>query len=320
MTTSKTLYASVTGVTNPIRIDVNEGYKSASSYCEVECLSTTLSLGDAVNVDIGYTGDNGRVFTGYVKEISKPRPEGTTILTCFDEYVRAQDYLLVSDDPATPFSRTNIDATDLVEDLLNEAGITSYNGTTSNFIFTNPTFNLVKIADAVTQVANVIAWNIWADETGTVHFADRPFYVTGSDSPDHTFVTGDSGQLLTVENTTSEDDLRNKVVVFGDKQIEATASAVSPYLPTDFYKTAVIASPLITSESQAQDSADFNLDLYNRLTKQATVEVIGDYSIHRNQIATVTETETGISGDWFIYNAAHAWGIDGYTVRLTLRQ
>ena len=316
---AKFLYADITGVTTPLSVDVIEGYKSFSRSCNITCVSTTLALGDAISVDLGYDDSHGVIFTGYVKKISKAAPDNTITLTCFDELIKASDYFMVSDDPTEPFTRANIDAADLVGDLLAEADITNYTPVTTTFSFTEPEFNLLSVADAIGQIAGVIAYHIWADETGEIFFADRRPYIMGGDTPEWTFTTGSSGNIITNDYSRSDDDLRNRVVVYGNDPIAAEASTPSPYLPSGFFRTAVIATPLITEQSMADDSATFNLELYNRLTRIVSCEALGDYRVHVNDIVTITEAHTGVSGDWFIYSMSHSWSDTGYTMRMVLR-
>lgn len=315
----KSLYASISGITGPINIDLIEGYKSFSRTCTIECDTTSLSIGDPIVVDMGYSDNHDVVFTGVVKKINKVRPNNTTSLTCFDELVKSTDYFMVSEDPEAPFTRTNIDAKDLVADLLEEAGITAFSADPVNFIFTEPSFNLVSVADAINQINGIIAYHIWCDSDGVIHYADRRPYVMGGDTPSFTFTTGSSGNIISNEYTRSEENLRNKVAVYGMEDIYAEASAVSPYLPAGFYKTAVVASPLITSQEQAQLAANYNLELYNRLDRIVSTEALGNPSLHVNDIITVTESHTGVSGDWFVYSVSHAWGESGYTMRMVLR-
>jgi hypothetical protein len=317
--TSKDLYSSIAGVTNLISVDIVEGYKTFSRTCNIVCDSTTLGLGDSVTVDLGYSDSHGTIFTGVVKKIDKTAPDGTTTLLCFDELVKASDYFMVADNPQIPFSRANIDATDLVRDLLAQASITSFSASATTFVFTAPQFNLVSVADAINQVAGIIAYHVWADESGTIHFADRRPYVMGSDSPAFTFTTGSSGNIITDDYSISTDDLRNKVVVYGLDPIVATASIASSYLPVGFYQTAVIASPLITAQAMAQSSADFNLALYNRLTTSVSCEALGNYQLHVNSIVTVTESHTGVTGNWFVYSVSHSFSESGYTMRMVLK-
>lgn len=313
------LYASISGVTGILNIDLIEGYKSFSKTCNIECVSTTLALGDSISVDMGYADNHDVVFTGIVKKINNSRPNNTIKITCFDNLIKTNDYFMVSIDPEVPFSRTNIDARDLVEDLLNEASIVSFVSDPVNFIFTEPSFNLVSVADAINQINGIIAWHIWCDEDGIIHYADRRPYVMAGDSPTFTFTTGSSGNIITNEYNRSEENLRNKVVVYGAEDIYAESSAVSPYLPVGFYKTAVVASPLITDQTQADLAASYNLELYNRLDRIVSCEALGDPQLHVNAIVTITETHTGVSGDWFVYNVSHSFGEGGYTMRMVLK-
>lgn len=316
---AKDLYASITGVDTPISIDIVEGFKNISTSCEITCVSTTLGLGDDISIDMGYVGDHGVIFTGIVKKINKAAPDNSIKLSCFDTLVKASDYFMASEDPNEPFSRTNIDAADLVGDLLALASITNYTPVTTNFTFTEPEFNLVSVADAIGQINAILAYHIWSDENGQIFFQDRRPYVMVGDTPILTFITGNSGSIITNEYTRSDDDLRNKVVVYGQDPILASAQTSSPYLPVGFYKTAVIASPLITTQSMAQDSADFNLELYNRLTRTVSCEALGDYRLHARDIVTITEAHTGVSGDWFVYSLSHSFNDGGYTMRMVLK-
>lgn len=317
--TIKNLYASISGVTGILSIDITESFKSLSRSCTIKCTSHTLGLGDDIVVDMGYADSHAIIFTGIVKKISQESPDNSITLTCFDVLVKATDFFMASDYPQAPFSRSNIDAAMLVGDLLGVASIAVYTPIATSFIFGDVEFNLLTVADAINQINGILAYHIWADETGEVFFADRRPYVMGGDTPTHTFTTGASGNIITNSYSRSDDDLRNKVVVYGQDPIVAIESAVSPYLPTDFYKTAVIASPLITSQTMANNSSTFNLELYNRLTRNVSCEALGDPSLHVNAIVTVTETNTGVSGNWFLYNLTHSWGADGYTMRMTLR-
>ncbi|MFA5572510.1 MAG: hypothetical protein WDA42_05340 [Candidatus Bathyarchaeia archaeon] len=317
---AKDLYASITGTTNIVGVDVTESFTDISTACNIQCTATDLNIGDDVSVDLGYSDDHGVIFTGIVKQKNREATSGIITLECYSTLVRATDFFIAAEDPENPFKRTNIDATELVEDLLSLAGITNFSGTLSNFIFTEPTFNLVSVADAISQINSVIAWRVWDDAAGVVHFEDRRPYVMDGETPSHTYTTGNDGNLLTLGYERSESELRNKVVVYGLDPIVATASAASPYLPAGFYKAAVVASPLIDSQEQAQLSANYNLNLYNRLTTNVDAETLGDYSLHVNDIVSVTESHTGVTGNWLVYKVSHAWGEDGYTTRMVLKQ
>jgi hypothetical protein len=217
-----------------------------------------------------------------------------------------------------PWSRSNISAENLVGDLLGEAGITTYSGDTSNFTFgvSNPVeFQIISSWDAIEQICNIIAWRCYA-KNGTAYFQNLQPEPSGS--PVKNLRTGNIGHIEHIDYDTSTDDLRNRVVVFGRDGIYAEDSAVSPYLPSGFYKTAIVSSELIDSQSMADDAASYNLALYNRLTESCRVDILGDYSLRARDTINISESFTTVSGDWFIYSCTHRMDEDGYTTSLQL--
>jgi hypothetical protein len=131
---------------------------------------------------------------------------------------------------------------------------------------------------------------------------------------------GNSGDLTVTDYQYNTDNLRNKVIVFGLKPIYAEASAASPYLPADFYKTAVVSSELIDTQGMADDSANYNLDLYNKLTENLNLEAEGDYRVRVRDTVSVTEPFIpDAEGDWFVFALSHRLAeSSGYTMSMTL--
>ena len=126
--------------------------------------------------------------------------------------------------------------------------------------------------------------------------------------------------IVRIGHRRSDRDLRNRVVVYGTDGIYASAEEESPYLPAGFRKTVVVASPWIDDQGMAQAACDYNLDKLNRLTEEITIEVVGNPDLHARKVVTVSESHTGISGDWYIYTCEHRWGEGGYTTNLELRK
>jgi hypothetical protein len=89
-------------------------------------------------------------------------------------------------------------------------------------------------------------------------------------------------------------------------------------LPSGFYKTAIVSSEMIDSQDMAQDSADYNLALYNRLTETVRLDIEGNPSIRARDTITVSESFTGVSGNWFVFSATHRLDENGYTTTLHL--
>lgn len=304
-----------------MQVTIKESYTQPSALAEIICGTCTLSIGDSMTIDMGYTDNHVVMLIGTVKSIIMERPERIYRVAVYDALVKASDYFLASDDPTAPFSRENIQAETLVQDLLAEAGLTSVSLDSPGFTFglTGPVeFNLETVWDAVRQIAEIVGYHVYAQTDGTIRFTSRPPYITGGDVSEHTFSTGPTGDLKTVYYERSTVDLRNRVVVYGKDPFKATASDTSPYLPADFYQSAVIAHEMIDTQQGCDDSAALNLIMLNRLTESFRLVGLGDPTIRIRDIVTVSETFTGVSGLWFVYETSHRLDKTGYSMDLTL--
>ena len=308
-------------------ISVTEAYNSTMAQAIVSCRKFDGSLGDSITFDMGYSGDSGKMFTGYVRNIDVSLPTAETRVVMEDELSKATEYFMVATDPENPFTRSSIETEDLVEDILNEAQITNYVHDVPLSVTwgTQGTieFNLVTAWQAASTVVDALAWHLYADRNGQVHLVYRPPYDDG-DSYDFDWNLANE-DFLSLFHTKSTDNLRNRIVVYGKNNLSASASAVSSYLPAGFYKTGVIATQAIDNTTLAQQTADLNLAAMNRLTETITCEVEGDYSIEPRKFVRVTavDTATGlnISGsDWFIYQVAHQLDSSGYKCNVTLNK
>lgn len=317
------LYASVTNTSNIISISVSDSHVAATSSATIVAVNTSLDIGDSITVVMGYVGDHFTALTGYVKNIEYSEPERKYTIGAANVLIRAVDFFIASDDPENPFKRQNITAEDLIQDLLELSGLTSFDMESTSFTFAirNPVeVNLVGCYDYCKFLANIIAYTIYADNAGTVHLINRRPYPVGSEPADYTLTV--SGDYF-IENAyeKSDHDIRNKVIVYGSEGIHEEAHASSPYLPAGFYRTVVVAAPgVIDSSSMAQQAADYNLDLLNRLTQKVTITMVGQTGIEPRKIANVTIGDLGISGKWYIYSVTHDWSKTGYTTTLELRK
>lgn len=312
------LAATVTNTSQVTSITVSEAHNTPSTSLVINAVSTSLDMGDAVIASFGYEGDTPQIFEGWVKQIEKQVPDNTYVITCNDEMIKAVDFFIASSTPDSSYKVRNIAAEDLVENLLNMAQITDYVHDTTYFTFgitRDVEINLVSSYDMCKTIADILAYSIWCDENGQAHFADRRPYVMAGDTP-FTTVNG----IVRIGHRRSDRDLRNRVVVYGTDGIYASAEEESPYLPAGFRKTVVVASPWIDDQGMAQAACDYNLDKLNRLTEEITIEVVGNPDLHARKVVTVSESHTGISGDWYIYTCEHRWGEGGYTTNLELRK
>lgn len=317
---SKKLYGTATGVTGLLSVSVTSSHDQATAVANVKCRSTTLSIGDAITIDLGYEGDYATVFYGYVKKIIRSIPEDTYEIQAYDVLIRAKDYFIASTNPDAPFTRSQINAEDLVGDILALAQLTDYEYEATSFIYAYSVpveINLVGCYDICNQIADMLAWHIWADSSGTVYFKDRKPYMMAGDVSDGVPVVF----IGNATRTTTDEDLRNRVVVYGASGIYAEASASSPYLPAGFYKTAVLASSLVIDlQSMADTAAAYNLATWNRLKTTIQGSIEGNPEVNARSIVRVTESEWSEDRDWYVYSATHTWGKAGYKTELELRQ
>jgi hypothetical protein len=322
MATNRTLSHTITNGVKAVGIEITADYKELCRRATIETRDIQgLDIGDAIEITLGYSGDTAKLFHGNIKAVECANLPGLYTLQCLDDLWRAREYWFVPDDLDNPWSRSNIAAETLVEDILAECGITDYSADyTPGFTFAtgevDVELKLVAAADPLNWINEITGGHIYCDNTGTIHYTDiEPIPGT----PSATLTTGNAGQLIFTDYTKSDDNLRNKVVVFGAPGISATRSAVSPYLPANFYKTAIISHGMIDTEWMAQKCAEINLDTLNRLTEGVVVECEGDPDIDVRDTVTVTESFTGVAGNWFVFAATHIFR-EAYTLRLTLKK
>lgn len=317
------LSGSVTDCTQIKSIEFREGLSQATATCEVVCADTDLSIGDLVTVVI----QGETVMTdGVVRQIVQRVPQYDYVVSIQDKLCLAVDYFIVPDNPASPYLATNIKAEDLVEDMLEAAGLTlADKGTT---IFTYGTaepvpIKLVSAWNMIETIGRVTGFTTYADAAGDIHFVERKTYVTASDTVSiHSFTTGSGGDILDIEYERSTKNLINRVVVYGgvSNEISYTAQASSPYLPAGFYKSMVVAHPLIDNLPAATATADVNLEMFNRLTETVSLKSTG-YPEHRaRQIVDITESFTGLTSStlWLIFDVRHTLSAGGLESNYTL--
>lgn len=304
-------------------VSYSDSHVAPTSNVVIVAVTTSLDIGDSITVHIGYSGDNFKVLTGYVKNIEYSEPERKYTITAANVLIRAVDFFIASSDPENPFSRQNISAEDLIQDLLELSGLTSFDMENTSFTFAinNPVeVNLTGCYDYCKFLANIIAYTLYADNDGVVHLINRRPYPVGAEPADYTIDSTD-GDIIQNTYEYSDHDLRNKVIVYGSAGIHAEESEPSPYLPPNFYRTVVVAAPgVIDSQSMAQQAAEYNLELLNRLTQKVTITLAGRTGIVPRTIADVDLPGIGVTGKWYVYSVAHDWSKAGYTTTVELRK
>jgi hypothetical protein len=261
---------------------------------------------------------------GTVKSVVRRRPEGIYEFMAEDILQRAVEYWFAPDDIDAGYTWSNIDHLSLTRALLSYASITAADiiddwtpYPTFQFAIGPEPFKVTIAAvwDVINQINQITGMHVYADADNKVHLTriwDEP------GTPTKTFGTGNSGTMKTVEYYRSDENLRNRVSVYGWNGCHGVAQAVSPYVPAGFFKTAIISYDAIVDAAMAQETADINLARLNKLTESAIVEVIGDTSISCRQTATVVDSKSNLSGNWFIMQCEHRVdNTSGYTVRMS---
>lgn len=315
------LSASVTGTSGLQSISVTDSHVAPTSTAIIVAENTTLSIGDSITIYLGYIGDTFRAFTGYVKQLEVKEPETYYTITAANVLIRAVDYFIASSTPDNPYKWSNITAEHLVEEIIGLSGLTSFASDSSSFTFAvhNPVeVNLTPAYDYARFLGDIIAFNLYADNDGTVQFRNRRPYPVGGDSSVYTITNSNT---VEVAYERSDRDIRNKVIVYGSGNIHAESHASSPYLPSGYYRTVVVAAPgVIDTQSMASQAASYNLALLNRLTQRLNITILGKTDLFARQCVTVDLPEVGISSQkWYIYSIEHNWSNSGYVTNLELR-
>lgn len=315
------LYATATGLSNILSVQLVDSHVAQVANATIIAETSNVSIGDSITIALGYESSYNTLFTGYVKAVERKEPTRLYTISASNVLIRAMDYFIVASDPENTFTRQNIQAETLVGDILALAGITNYTSETTSFTFAIHTpleVNITAAYDYAKFISSLLAWNLYGDKNGLVHFVDRKPYVMPGDSSLGTI--GDA-TLTEISYMVSEKDLRNRIVVYGAGDIKAEAKASSPYLPSGFYKSVLVAAPdVIDTQNMANISASYNLTAYNRLTKRLTLTVVGNSSYEARQVYTIDKSDLGATGDWYVYGITHDWSSTGYTTSLDMRQ
>jgi len=336
--TDKTLSVSISGLSGIQTVTVSESHDASTAMATINCHGNTKDVGDALDITLGYVGNTGHVFSGYVKKVEKSTPDGLWTISAYDDLIRACDFFIVGPGPNEPFTYRNISAENLIGTVLGMAGLGNFDFDPTYFTFgieNDVEVNLVSSYDYARMISDIIAYGLWCDRTGVIKLKNRkPYPMDGTsqqpgDYPDTPIATITDPIIMSETYGWNEHDLRNKIVVYGEGEISASASKATSLdpltgtyrqiLPAGFFKAAVLASPLIDNASMAQDAAKYNLHMLNKLTYEIPIVVEGNPILEARYTVNVVTTKGGFSGEFYIYQLEHIWGSGGYTTSMVLR-
>ncbi|KKK71290.1 hypothetical protein LCGC14_2915390, partial [marine sediment metagenome] len=195
---------------------VNNNDNKISSKAQKHEYECTITI---VFIDLGNVHDSLQICEEFVKRgmISK-------VYAFADYHFNGYGINPSVNDPTNPHRYSNIKSEDFVEAILNLASIVAYTDDVPlEFIWgtSGPVeINLVNAWQLLSDFAGMLAWHIYADRNGTVHYTDRKPYDMGSDSATFTWSTAvDYVDIVAINHGISTKKLRNRVVVYGKNNI-----------------------------------------------------------------------------------------------------
>lgn len=329
------IYASVNG-TYIKQFKLESNYNTAAKRIE---FSAPTSLGLDIGTPITATlSSNGvmRNIVGKIKAMTRRRPENTYEFAACDIVTQPAEYWFIPPDINGAWEKSNISHTALSIAILKQAGLVDAQ-IQNDWPVEYPTFQFatgpepvkIRIAsawDVISWICQITGMHAYADDAGVIHLSriwDEPGAVVSRVFEKTTW------KLKTIQYSRSDENLRNQVAVFGREgvSLKTAKSADTPagsgkyYLPTGFYKTAIISYELIDNDSMAQETADINLQRLNKLTESCIIETVGDPTIDIRQTVTVTDPKSDVSGDWFVTQCTHSISpASGYTCKMTVNR
>lgn len=325
------LYFEVAGITRLQSLTISSSHNSTTAIATIESPDNGLDLGDHTTINMGYATNHVLLFQGYVKSKALKVPENTYTYTLSDDLIRAVDFFIVSDTPDSPLTYDHKSAENLVQTLLGLAGLPLFSSGVSSFTFgVNHPFeiNLVNTFDYCHTIADLLTWHIWCDKNGVIQFRNRKGYpmLGGAESSQPGYETDSISSYvwhdyLTIDTSRQKDErnLRNRVVVYGNNVHASAQDESTPFMK---WKTAILAdSQLIENQGYAQNIADYNLLLLNRITDTITTTVVGDPSLSLYDVINVNSTKLGISTTpYLVTTCEHRLSREGYTTNLVLNK
>lgn len=328
------IYATINDVM-VMSMDINSAYKTPCKTMQFTYPYLIHDVGDAVTGKIIWRGDSYTVFYGNVKAVTRRRPQNIYEYSCQDFLTRAVEYYFAPENAlSNAYTVSNINHIDLTKKILEFATLTNfvndwpvdnkYTGlpaTTFQFA-TGPVPVEIKIAsawDVITWICDITGSYVWADNAGAVHLGLVWDEVAPSgETISGEFFTGWGGNMKSIEYSRSDENLRNRVVVFGRDNTVYDVKESSPWVvdPT-FYKTAIISYEFIDNYDMAKETGDINIHRLNKLTESCIIEAMGDPSINTAQVVSITDPKCGLSGSWFLAQCRHSISKSGYTLRMT---
>ena len=300
-------------IPNVLSIEREVSFDQQSQTCTITVGAFFPFMPDSISLVQVYEGHDDQTviaFTGYVDDVKKGCYPATWQIVCRDVLKKAQDIWL--DDVGVTYNSTQAETA--VADLLGRAGL-SVTAATSSFTIADiqpAAFKLVSLMDAVNQIAALIGWRCWAGPDGTVYF--QPSKPKPATTAAWSYTRG--VDILDYQYDFTDRNTRNRVVTVGYGSIRAAVNSSSPYVPSGYYRTAILSSELIDTQGMADTFAAWMLTDLNVATESLdTFKVVGNPLIGVGNTIHVTDVSRGLNANFFVFSVRSR--LDGETGEYT---
>ena len=188
----------------------------------------SANIQDIYNSGVGtelYYGENPTIFTGVIEDIrfQSNEQKQTVTLTGRDYSARLMDVTV------PPTSYNNLEAGSIVRHILanyvnnaiGSANVGSFfTGAITTGSIKNIRFNHTPVFEAIGQIADYVNASYYVDENKDLHFGRR-----GTLSSNTTL---SSGNIISVQVRSTDQDVFNQVYVYGDRQLSALRETFIP--------------------------------------------------------------------------------------------
>jgi len=253
-----------------------------------------------------------KVFTGFTSNISKEKASGDIIVDFNDTTIKLIDYWLQAN-----IYTDGETAQHWIEYLCNLAGVAYDFETTlpvtipsagqdmATWTYTSSAMDIIK------ELITLNGYWMYTDADGTVHFSQGHYVPITI-----TLKTGDN--ILSQRREQSITPARNSAIVFG-RGVTAKDDKAVDFL-TGVTKTAVIATPHIVTQADADTLAGRLVNAFARVKDEKYYKIPGDPDAHLAQFVNIYDEYFTISGTGQLTETKSSMTLKGYTMELVIDQ
>lgn len=329
------LTTSATGKAGVLGVHVKRNFDSPVPTCTitVDTIPEWIQRGYPVEVNLGFDGEEVRVFTGTVQDREHGIESGR--INCVGRLYAVYRTVELPDRDVTG------DPTDTaIADIFTYVGIDDgYVIPASGFTLGTASTALLRRSTSSQMIKTIMEtelWRMYEDANGGIHIVSE---LTGPGvTAWRTYSTNTQATARIIGGRTLEDPgyARSRVKVTGatviegtppnetSRTIESTTSLVGdagirPPLPAGSYADTELSNHLIDTDARADTIAGKLLTHYARVPRQVPLELPGDPQLEIGQTIGVEFPEQLLTGRWLVHGVEHIVNESGFVTRVDLR-